>query len=253
MAINMLAPIVRNQVYAVYGFVRLADEIVDSFEGYEQESLLDDFEADYYKSLEKKISLNPILNAFQDVVIKYNLQDLVVSFMQSMRADLTKKVYTSAEEYNQYIYGSADVVGLMCLKIFLNGDEVQYQKLKASASRLGSAFQKVNFLRDAKHDYEALGRVYFPGVNFDVFCEQKKREIIKEIEQDFSEAIKGIRLLPTTSRFGVLTAYMYYLSLLKKIERTNANKLLFERIRIPNPTKMLILMNSYFRYRLNIF
>jgi phytoene/squalene synthetase len=253
LAINMLAPSVRDQVYAIYGFVRLADEIVDSFEGYDQEKLFDKFEKDYLASLHEEISLNPILNAFQKIVNQYKLHDLVDAFMASMRADLYKKEYHTTAEYEQYIYGSADVVGLMCLKVFVKGDESEFERLKGFASKLGSAFQKVNFLRDAKHDYESLGRIYFPNVNFSNFSEHKKREIILEIEEDFKEAIKGIRLLPGTSRFGVLTAYMYYLSLLKKIERTNANRLLLERIRIPNPVKMLILVNSYFRYRLNIF
>lgn len=216
LAIKLLSPKIRNSIYAIYGFVRLADEIVDTFEDYPQEELLKKFEDDYYQSLDQKISLNPVLNAFQKVVHQFKLYDLVPAFLDSMRMDLTKKEYHTKEDYEAYIFGSADVVGLMCLKVFVNGDESEYSKLKDSAMKLGSAFQKVNFLRDVKFDYENLGRIYFPGVNFRDLNENKKMEIIQEIKEDFDYALIGIRKLPKEARFGVLTAYKYYWSLLKK-------------------------------------
>lgn len=253
LAIKLLSPSIRASIYSIYGFVRLADEIVDTFDDYPQEELLKKFEDDYYQSLEHRISLNPVLNAFQKVVHQYKLYDLVPAFLDSMRMDLTKKEYHTKEDYEAYIFGSADVVGLMCLKVFVNGDESEYSKLKDSAMKLGSAFQKVNFLRDVKFDYENLGRIYFPGVNFKDLNENKKMEIIQEIKEDFDYALIGIRKLPKEARFGVLTAYKYYWSLLKKIERTQAKNILLKRIRVPNPAKMLILLNSYFRYQLNMF
>lgn len=253
LAIKLLSPSIRASIYSIYGFVRLADEIVDTFDDYPQEELLKKFEDDYYQSLEHRISLNPVLNAFQKVVHQYKLYDLVPAFLDSMRMDLTKKEYHTKEDYEAYIFGSADVVGLMCLKVFVNGDESEYSKLKDSAMKLGSDFQKVNFLRDVKFDYENLGRIYFPGVNFKDLNENKKMEIIQEIKEDFDYALIGIRKLPKEARFGVLTAYKYYWSLLKKIERTQAKNILLKRIRVPNPAKMLILLNSYFRYQLNMF
>lgn len=253
LAIKLLSPKMRNAVYAIYGFVRLADEIVDSFHDYPQSDLLQKFETDYYHALENNISLNPILNTFQAVVHQYHLQQLVIPFLASMKMDLHKKQYHSVEEYNEYIYGSADVVGLMCLKVFVNGNQEAYDKLKNSAMKLGSAFQKVNFLRDAKYDYENLGRIYFPGVSFHHLTEQNKKAILQEIKQDFAQALQGIKKLPLESRFGVYTAYKYYWSLLKKIERTNAHQIFLERISVSNPAKIYILLKSYFRYQLNMF
>ncbi|MEZ4854242.1 phytoene/squalene synthase family protein [Flavobacterium sp.] len=252
LAIKMLAPEIRNDIYAIYGFVRCADEIVDSFEGFEQEELLNEFEAEYEKALQRKISLNPVLNAFQKVVHQYQLQELVKPFMNSMRMDLTKKAYNSQAEYEAYIFGSADVVGLMCLKVFVKGDEKQYEELKESAMRLGSAFQKVNFLRDLKHDYESLGRVYFPGIDFKSLNNDDKAKIITEINADFNEAFKGILKLPIEAKFGVYTAYRYYKSLIKKISNTQPNEFLSKRIRVSNPLKLVILGKSYLRYQLNI-
>lgn len=252
LAIKMLAPEIQDDIYAIYGFVRCADEIVDSFEGYEQELLLDEFEAEYEKALERKISLNPILNSFQRVVHQYQLQELVKPFMHSMRMDLTKKEYVTVAEYEQYIYGSADVVGLMCLKVFVKGDEKKYEELKASAMRLGSAFQKVNFLRDLKHDYESLGRVYFPGIDFQLLSNEDKAKIISEINQDFEEAFKGILKLPIEAKFGVYTAYRYYKSLMKKISKTQPDEFLSKRIRVSNPLKLVILGKSYLRYQFNL-
>ncbi|MGV7105416.1 phytoene/squalene synthase family protein [Flavobacterium sp. U410] len=252
LAIKMLAPEIQDDIYAIYGFVRCADEIVDSFEGYEQELLLDEFEAEYKKALERKISLNPVLNAFQKVVHQYQLQDLVIPFMKSMRMDLTKKEYVSVAEYENYIYGSADVVGLMCLKVFVKGDVQKYEELKASAMKLGSAFQKVNFLRDLKYDYESLGRVYFPGIDFNALTEANKKEIVAEINADFEEAFQGILKLPVEAKFGVYTAFRYYKSLMKKISATQPNEFLNKRIRVSNPLKLLILGKSYLRYQLNL-
>lgn len=252
LAIKMLAPEIQDDIYAIYGFVRCADEIVDSFEGYEQELLLDEFEAEYKKALERKISLNPVLNAFQKVVHQYQLQDLVIPFMKSMRMDLTKKEYVSVAEYEDYIYGSADVVGLMCLKVFVKGDVQKYEELKGSAMKLGSAFQKVNFLRDLKYDYESLGRVYFPGIDFNALTEANKKEIVAEINADFEEAFQGILKLPVEAKFGVYTAFRYYKSLMKKISATQPNEFLNKRIRVSNPLKLLILGKSYLRYQLNL-
>ncbi|MCO6164184.1 phytoene/squalene synthase family protein [Flavobacterium sp. NRK F7] len=252
LAIKMLAPEIQDDIYAIYGFVRCADEIVDTFEGYEQELLLDEFEVEYQKALERRISLNPVLNAFQHVVHRYGLYDLVPPFMKSMRMDLTKKEYNSIAEYEEYIFGSADVVGLMCLKVFVKGDENKYNELKDSAMKLGSAFQKVNFLRDLQHDYENLGRVYFPGINFSSLTNANKEQIVAEINSDFEEAFKGILRLPTEAKFGVYTAYRYYKSLMQKINKTQPEEFLSKRISVSNPLKLVILGKSYLRYQFNI-
>jgi phytoene synthase len=251
LAIKMLAPKIQNDIYAIYGFVRLADEIVDTFEDYDQEKLLNDFEQDYYKALEQKISLNPILNSFQEVVLRNNIQDLVLPFLKSMRMDLYKTKYETQEDYEEYIFGSADVVGLMCLKVFVEGDQKRYDELKYSAMKLGSAFQKVNFLRDLNHDFNTLGRTYFPGLNFKNLTLQDKTNIIKEIELDFEEALKGIKKLPKNAKFGVFTAYKYYMKLLMKIKKTHYTELLKKRIRIDNFSKIIIMSKSYVRYQLN--
>jgi 15-cis-phytoene synthase len=251
LAIKMLSPKIQDDIYAIYGFVRLADEIVDTFEDYDQEKLLTEFELDYYKSLEDKISINPILNSFQEVVLRNNIQDLVLPFLKSMRMDLHKTKYSTQKEYEEYIYGSADVVGLMCLKVFVEGDQKQYDDLKYYAMKLGSAFQKVNFLRDMNHDFNTLGRTYFPGLDFQNLSLKDKSKIIEEIEFDFQEALKGIKLLPKNARFGVFTAYKYYKNLLLKIKKTHYSELLKKRIRINNFSKMVIMGKSYIRYQLN--
>lgn len=251
-AVKMLAPELRPQIHAIYGFVRLADEIVDTFLDKPQEILLDKFIEDYKMALDLKISLNPILHAFQEVVHQYAIYELVDDFLYSMRLDLTKKEYMTREEYERYIYGSADVVGLMCLKVFVEGDEAKYEELKKPAMKLGSAFQKVNFLRDIRQDFESLGRSYFPNVNLNQITDVEKREIIDEIKQDFNDAMVGIKKLPTSARFGVLTAYKYYLSLLEKIEKTEPQKLLQARIRVADTQKMVILAKSYVRHHFNI-
>ena len=247
LAIKMLAPEIQDDIYAIYGFVRCADEIVDTFEAYEQELLLDEFEAEYEKALERKINLNPVLNAFQKVVHQYGLQELVKPFMHSMRMDLTKKEYATIEEYEQYIYGSADVVGLMCLKVFVKGDETKYEELKESAMRLGSAFQKVNFLRDLKSDFQERGRVYFPGVDFTKFSEADKKAIEADIQADFDAAYNGIMRLPKGVREGVYAAYVYYLELLRRIEKEPASRVMEMRIRVPDWLKAVLLTKAKLR------
>ncbi|MET0946565.1 MAG: phytoene/squalene synthase family protein, partial [Flavobacterium sp.] len=211
LAVKMLSPSIRDGIYSIYGFVRFADEIVDSFHDYDKENLINDFEKEHYKAMEMGISLNPILNSFQHTVKQYNItDDLVQAFLKSMKQDLIKSTYNTQTEYEDYIYGSADVVGLMCLKIFVKGNNQKYEQLKYEAMRLGSAFQKVNFLRDLKDDNLVLNRNYFPGVDLKSFDENAKTTIIKEIEEDFRIAYQGIVKLPMEAKFGVYTAYIYY-------------------------------------------
>ena len=253
LATRMLSQSIRQDIYNIYGFVRFADEIVDSFHEFNKEELLDNFEKELNYSLEKKISLNPILNSFQKTVNKYKIDiELINAFLKSMRWDLDKKTYLNNSEFNEYIYGSADVVGLMCLKVFVEGDEKMYSDLSFPAMALGSAFQKVNFLRDLKADHEGLNRSYFPNLNIENFDEISKQHILSEIESDFSKALKGIFDLPSSARFGVYTAYKYYLKLLKKLKNTPPVKIKTTRIRVPNYQKMNVLARSYVRYRLNI-
>ena len=253
MATKMLHASIRPHIYNIYGFVRFADEIVDSFHNYPKKELLDRFEEDLYLSLDQKISLNPILNSFQQTVNEFEIdRELIAAFMKSMRWDLDKKVYDTEEDYKAYIYGSADVVGLMCLKVFVKGDEVQYNKLKPSAMALGSAFQKVNFLRDLKDDFQDLNRTYFPSVNFNQFDESSKSSIIAEIESDFEHALTGIFKLPMEAQFGVYTAYKYYSKLLKKLKNTPSVNIQNTRIRVPNYQKMSVFASSYLKYRFNL-
>jgi phytoene/squalene synthetase len=253
MATKMLHISIRPHIYNIYGFVRSADEIVDSFHKYPKKDLLDRFEEDLYLSLDQKISLNPILNSFQQTVNEFKIdRKLIAAFMKSMRWDLDKKVYKTEEEYKAYIYGSADVVGLMCLKVFVKGDDAQYNKLKPSAMALGSAFQKVNFLRDLKDDFQDLNRTYFPSVNFNQFDESSKSSIIAEIERDFELALTGIFKLPMEAQFGVYTAYKYYTKLLKKLKNTPSVNIQNTRIRVPNYQKMSVFASSYLKYRFNL-
>lgn len=252
MAVKMLAPSIRNAIYSIYGFVRFADEIVDSFHDYDKEQLINEFEKDYYKAFNDGISLNPIINSFQLTVKKYGINDeLIQAFLTSMKQDLYKNDYSKVE-FDDYIYGSADVVGLMCLKVFVNGDIAQYNELKESAERLGSAFQKVNFLRDLKDDIEVLQRSYFPDVNMSNLDTVSKEMIIKEIEEDFRQAKKGIMRLPNEAKFGVYTAYVYYKRLLIKLKRTPSNKIMNTRIRVSNPRKVSLLAKSYVVFKLNL-
>ena len=253
LATKMLSSSIRQDIYNIYGFVRFADEIVDSFHNYNKEKLFKRFVTDLDHALEEKISLNPILNSFQRTVHKYGIQkELINAFLKSMRLDLQKKNYKSLKEYKDYIYGSADVVGLMCLNVFVSGNNKEYKKLKPFAMALGSAFQKVNFLRDLNDDYKKLDRVYFPGVDYNSFDENAKNKIMIDIENDFSEALKGIYMLPNNSKFGVYAAYKYYKRLLIKLKGSSYLKIKKERIRVPNYQKVDVLARSYVRYRLNI-
>ena len=254
LAVNMLSPEIRTAIYNIYGFVRFADEIVDSFHAYDKEKLINKFEADYYEALEDGISLNPILNAFQKTVFQYQISDdLVQAFLKSMKADLHKTEYTTKEEYDSYIYGSADVVGLMCLRVFVNGDTEKYNEIKDAAMRLGSAFQKVNFLRDLKDDIDNLNRSYFPNVDLRALNNESKNQIINEIEEDFEVAFKeGILKLPVEAKFGVYIAYRYYRKLLNKLKNTPSSKILETRVRISNPMKINLLARSFVKYKLNL-
>jgi len=253
MATKMLSSSIRQDIYNIYGFVRLADEIVDSFHDYPKKELFSKFEKDLEISLKNKISLNPILNSFQYTYHKYDIDhELVSSFMDSMRLDLSKSKYKTEEEYKNYIYGSADVVGLMCLKVFVKGDRNKYDELKNSAMSLGSAFQKVNFLRDLKADFDNLNRTYFPNTDLDNLDENSKQNIIIDIENDFSEGLKGIKLLPIEAKFGVFMAYRYYSQLLKKLKKTPALEIKNTRIRVPNYKKIELLTRSFVKYHLNL-
>ncbi len=243
---------IHSAIYNIYGFVRLADEIVDSFNEYNREILLSEFREDTYRSIQRGISLNPILNSFQNVANEYGIEmELIDCFLNSMEMDLTKQNH-SHESYKQYILGSAEVVGLMCLRVFTGGNNDLYLKLKPAAMKLGSALQKVNFLRDMKEDCRTLGRVYFPNLNMEKFTEKEKIEIEKEIEIDFKQASEGIKKLPTTSRFGVYVAYVYYYALFSKIKSTSSSKIMEKRIRISNPKKISLLVQSYLNYNLRL-
>lgn len=253
MATKMLAPSIRQDIYNLYGFVRLADEIVDSFQAYKQEELFSQFEKDLEQALNDKISLNPLLNSFQHTVHKYAIErKLIDDFMKSMKLDLHKSVYKTKEEYDEYIYGSADVVGLMCLKIFVQGNNEMYESLKENAMQLGSAFQKVNFLRDLKEDFENLNRTYFPNTNLSALDESSKALIIAEIEENFKRGYQGILNLPPEAKFGVFMAYRYYKRLLKKLSKTPAVEIKDTRIRVPNYEKFGLLTRSYVKYQLKL-
>lgn len=251
MATRMLDRSIRADIYNIYGFVRFADEIVDTFHEYEKATLFEKFYDELNYALNNKISMNPILNSFQHTYHKYQIpRELVDAFMKSMQMDLSKKVYMSREEFQEYIYGSADVVGLMCLCVFVQGDRDRYESLKEAAMALGSAFQKVNFLRDLKADYESLERSYFPNTNLLELDEASKQQIIQDIEADFSKGFEGIRRLPGSSRFGVYTAYRYYRRLLDKLRNTPSLEIKNARIRVPNYEKVGLLAKSYLNVRL---
>ena len=253
MAVKMLSKDIQDDIHAIYGFVRFADEIVDTFHDFEKEILLKEFENELKLSLERKISLNPILNSFQFVVNKYGIEyELIDAFMNSMKADLYKQEYSTTEEINEYIYGSADVVGLMCLKVFVDGNNEIYKELKAPAMRLGSAFQKVNFLRDLKADSEELNRIYFPQLVGAPLEEGNKASIIKEIQEDFDAAYLGIKNLPKSAKFGVYTAYKYYNKLFLKIIKSDIETIKSSRIRVSNPMKFALLAKSYLDYKIKI-
>lgn len=250
---RMLANKHRKHIYNIYGFVRFADEIVDSFHNFDKKDLLKRFEEDLKHALDNKISLNPILNSFQYTVNENNIQqELIDSFLKSMKMDLHKQKYSSKEEYQEYIYGSADVVGLMCLNVFVEGDKDQYCQLKPQAMSLGSAFQKVNFLRDLNADFEVLDRTYFPNLDLSDFNEKSKATIIADIEKDFDHALEGIFMLPESARLGVYTAYKYYKKLLIKLKNTPSKQIQSARIRVPNYQKMSVLAKSYLKFHLNL-
>ena len=250
---RLLSNSIRVHIYNIYGFVRFADEIVDSFHEFNKVDLLNRFEEDLMHAISNKISLNPILNSFQFTVNEKKIDiELIKSFLKSMRIDLTKNNYKTKKEYDEYIYGSADVVGLMCLKVFVDGDNSKYEKLKPYAMSLGSAFQKVNFLRDLNADFKNLDRTYFPNLNLSNFDEESKVNIINDIEKDFNHALKGIFMLPESSRLGVYTAYKYYRKLLIKLKKTPSVKIQSARIRVPNYQKMGVLAQSFVKFHLNL-
>lgn len=252
MGIKTLDKKYHEPVYAIYGFVRYADEIVDTFHDHDKEVLLDRFKKDTYQAIEEKISLNPVLHSFQLVVNKYQIDHSQIdAFLHSMEMDLDQKTYQDSD-YETYIYGSAEVVGLMCLKIFCEGNEEKYQKLLSPAKYLGSAFQKVNFLRDIKSDFDDRGRVYFPGVDFNKFSQEEKISIEEDIRGDFIKALEGIKNLPKGARAGVYLAYVYYNELFKKITRLSHKKIKTERIRIPDFRKVLLMGKTYFAHRLGL-
>lgn len=249
-AIKLLHADLRQPIYDIYGFVRFADEIVDTFHGHNKERLLADFKSQTYQAIQEGISTNPVLHSFQLAANQFGIENnLIEPFFKSMEEDLDTTSH-DASSYDEYIYGSAEVVGLMCLKIFCNGNNSQYDELVPYARSLGAAFQKVNFLRDIKSDVEERGRVYFPGVDFSNFTDENKLEIIQDVKKDFDHAFIGIKMLPIGCRLGVYTAYIYYLKLLEKIERTTANEILQSRIRIPNSQKMVLLAKSYVQERM---
>lgn len=250
LGILALKPSIRNAIYAIYGFVRLADEIVDSFHEYEKEKLLSRLKVETQNALEEKISLNPILQSFQETVHKYEIDTILIEqFLNSMEMDLQKIDYNS-ELYDEYIFGSAEVVGLMCLQVFTEGNKEKFQELKPYAMKLGSAFQKINFLRDLKDDYQILGRTYFPNVDMCVFDNCVKCQIEQDIEEEFKEALIGIKKLPNSSMFGVYLAYKYYISLFKKIKSKTSSEILNNRIRVSNPQKIFVAFKSYVRYKI---
>jgi 15-cis-phytoene synthase len=252
MGIRAFEPKIRMPVYAIYGFVRFADEIVDTFHGYPKAELLERFREDTHTAIREGISLNPVLHAFQEVVHRYGIEhELIEAFLHSMEMDLYHSAYGS-DLYEKYIYGSAEVVGLMCLRVFCEGDRALFDHLKSPARSLGAAFQKINFLRDLKSDFDERGRVYFPGVDFHNFTQADKRNIEAEIKKDFDDAYIGIVQLPKSARFGVYLAYVYYLNLFKKIRRTAAAKVKEQRIRVNDGKKVFLLCSSAVRMSLNM-
>ncbi len=251
-AIRLLHKDLRQPIYNIYGLVRFADEIVDTFHEHDKATLITDFRKQTFDAIDRGISLNPILHSFQLTVNQYGIDHaLIHAFFNSMEMDLKRTNYTQ-EGYNDYIYGSAEVVGLMCLYVFLEGDKAAYEKLKPAARSLGAAFQKVNFLRDVQADYNQLDRTYFPGLDFSNFTERQKREIEEDIQQDFDDAYEGIMQLPTKARFGVYVAYKYYLSLFRKIKKLQPAVIMQERVRIPDYHKVMILLRAGVRSQLNI-
>lgn len=253
MGIRLFHKRFRNPIYAIYGFVRFADEIVDTFHDFDKAKLLKAFWEDTYRAIEDGVSLNPVLQSFQEVVNEYNIDnDLIDAFLKSMEMDLHFHTYED-RLYKEYIYGSAEVVGLMCLKVFCEGDNEKYERLKDHACSLGSAFQKINFLRDMKSDFDERGRVYFPGIDFQNFTNDDKNQIEEDIKADFDHAYEGIIRLPDGVRFGVYLAYKYYINLYKKIRHAPAARVKEERIRVNDTKKFYLLCSSAFRSQFNIY
>ncbi len=252
LGIRFLDKDLREPIYGIYGFVRYADEIVDTFHDYEQRYLLEKFSRDTFEAIDQGISLNPILNSFQKVVRKYGIQkETIQTFLDSMEMDLSDRTYDQGN-YEQYILGSAEVVGVMCLRVFLRGDEKEFVRLKPYAMKLGSAFQKINFLRDLNADYQTLGRMYFPGVEMNSFDNRVKKEIEADIEKDFAMGYEGIKMLPKEARFGVFVAYVYYYKLFRKIKGKSVDAIKEDRIRISNERKIALFFGSYVRHSFNL-
>ena len=252
LGIRMFDPRFRGPICGIYGFVRFADEIVDTFHDYPKAELFERFKQDTWLAIEEGISLNPVLHSFQQVVHKYDIErELIEAFLDSMEMDLTESTY-DPERYNEYIYGSAEVVGLMCLRVFCEGNDAEYQRLKASARRLGAAFQKINFLRDIKSDHEERGRVYFPGVDFSRFSQEDKWNIEADIKSDFDAALDGIRQLPKGSRLGVYLAYKYYTHLFLKIKSAPPQRVAQERFRLSGKRKVYLLFSSALRHQFGV-
>ncbi len=252
LGIKMFSQELRAPIYAIYGFVRFADEIVDTFHDHDKSKLLEEFKMETYKAIDQKISLNPVLHCFQEVVNEFQIdKDLIEAFLCSMEMDLHKSIYDKSD-LNKYIYGSAEVVGLMCLKVFLNGDDFKYQELKPYAQALGSAFQKINFLRDMKSDYQERGRVYFPDVDFNNFNQVEKEKIEMDIAEDFTKGLEGIKRLPSSARLGVYCAYKYYINLFYKIRNSSATLVMQKRIRVSDKRKLYLLTTSAFENKLGL-
>ena len=252
LGIRLFSQQFRGPIYGIYGFVRFADEIVDTFFDFPQKTLLEEFKADTYKAIDEGISLNPILQSFQKVVNQYGIEkELIEAFFKSMETDLYELTYES-QSYKEYIYGSAEVVGLMCMKVFCDNDQEMYEKLEAPAKSLGSAFQKINFLRDMKSDFEERGRTYFPNINFNAFTDHEKKLIEDDIQKDFDNAYKGIVQLPKGVRLGVYLAYKYYTCLFKKIKNLPASSIMSARVRVNDPKKMYLLLRSTFVEKFNL-
>ncbi len=253
LGIRTLAPVLRAPVYAIYGFVRLADEIVDTFHAHDKAALLAEFSAQTHAAIANGLSLNPVLHAFQLVVNRFSIEaELIDAFLHSMAMDLDEGRAYDQTLYETYIYGSAEVVGLMCLRVFCDGDGAQYAALRPAARRLGAAFQKVNFLRDLRSDYAERGRTYFPQVDFTRFDDAAKRVIEADIRADFAAGLVGIRALPRSARLGVFMAYTYYQRLFARICRVPAERVQCERIRVPDGTKLALLAGSWVRFRLGL-
>lgn len=251
-AIQLLGKNIRGAIYDIYGYVRIADEIVDTFHEFPQKELLDEFREATWQALDRGISTNPVIQSFQKTVNEYHIdRELISAFLDSMEMDLYIQKYNQ-KQLKQYIYGSAEVVGLMCLKVFCKGDEKKYNELKFSAKKLGEAFQKVNFLRDIKDDFETRSRLYFPNLSFESFTNELKQELIADIRSDFNDAYQGLICLDTDSRPGVMCAYQYYLKLLEKIEHSSSKQLISERIRVSNYHKMQILFPVWIKQQLNL-